>query len=553
MGDIKMEKNVRRLLAVLMAFVLVLSTMPTAFAMEVATPQVIPDSATSVFEDDVRWLTWDVIRGLNSITSHVTTDLNLPIVGINGSEISWISDNHSAISTAIPGTGIVTRPASNASAVTVTITAFITDSDSSETVIFNLTVPPEGGDSIIINATNHATAYINLTAETIYVPIIVAEFSVNGGRTWTRRALPTGNALNNLFNRGLHLSVRSERGGGTRIDFPQINRRPRANAERLRPWFGDDTWALRARPTSANTVQSPPDAPVGEHEWVRGNDRGRMPANPIWQAMSPEGFEISATRETFFFRSAANSTNGQYTPASRQFRVRPATFRRALNLRPNYVTETLRTRLIHEYSFDNGVSWNPAPVDEAGRAIPLNLTFHITSGTPILVRTATNGRRPRTANQEIILRPRAQLAETLPHQLNVVNGRIDVNVARPFNIDVNGRWRAFPRFNATTSGERVVRVNSTARLSRGEWTGYASSLPGTLTVNWGVVGTDSRNRDVYGVLSAWITRSGMPAPSLDTIPESGIQEMEVPSYGDYDTAMFGITTPPALQMSGYSY
>jgi hypothetical protein len=389
---------------------------------------------------------------------------------------------------------------------------------------------------VIVRATNDSEAFINLTTEVISVPITVAEYSVNGGSKWKRGALPTNPVK--LFNRELTLSVRSERGGGTQIDFPKINARPRVNVEKLRPWYSAETWTLRATAAKENTVANPPAAPTNVYEWIQGDTTsGLIPTSPEWNLMSEgHGFNIvqaeKGVRIAYFFRSEPVGENGEYTPASRPFRVRPAAFRKSLNLRINYKIEVLKTKIGQEYSTDGGATWTPAPVNSDGKAILLDVSGFITEGDEILIRTATTGRRTRTVTQSINPQPRARLAEALPRELPVSNGRIDAEALRPYNVKIDDRWKSVPRFNAATAGVYDIRVSPTAVMSKGEWTGDAASITGTLTVTWGVVGKNSKGSDIMGVTRAVITEHGVTPP---IVPPSG----------------GGTTTESALQVTAF--
>jgi len=79
-------------------------------------------------------LIWDVIKSGNVLESEVTTNLFLPTMGVNATDITWSSDLPAVISNA----GVVTRDATLDKAVTFTAT--ITRGTVSDTVVFNLTV-----------------------------------------------------------------------------------------------------------------------------------------------------------------------------------------------------------------------------------------------------------------------------------------------------------------------------------------------------------------------------------------------------------------------------
>ena len=482
-------------------------------------------------------LVWSSIAGGGGTPqpqTNVTENLNLiSTLGISSEEITWTSSHPNVIR--IEGTtGIVRQPDPDLNQPTevVTLTATIRVGDETETVTFSVVVV--GNTANMIVQSSNAAAFIDLTTERIFLPsgYTVAEFSLNGANgPWRRGQLPTGTAFNNLIGRGAVISVRSQvDNADTQINFPRIAPRPRV--ERLRPWYSDRTWTLNARPTRDNrintrdplntspAVNNPPAVPTFDHEWVSADSSGRIPANPEWRVMPDDGFEIrpfGSIQETLFFRSAPDrlvvNDVVTYVPAGRHFRIRPVRLRRGLNLRVNYATESLRTRVIQEYSYDAGTTWNPAPTN-GGRAIHLDVGGHINNGATILIRNEANGRRTATAAQEIVLRPRAALAPTLPYQLPIVNGAINSAALRPYRANINGRWRAIPRMNANTSGVvYVVRMQPTVRVSGGIKSGYAASESGQLHVTWGVIGQDSRGRDRMGVVSAWITAYGATPPA----------------------------------------
>jgi len=410
-------------------------------------------------------------------------------------------------------------------------------------------------DIIIIETTTAGnSSSINLNNETINLVLPagvtqIAEFSVDGGRRWRRAtALPAPvNGRNALFNRALELHVRTERGcDDFVIVFPAINARPRANHERLRPWYTATSWSLNERPVRDNSPTNAPDATALNYQRVDGDDRGRLPANPVWDFV-PAGtsFDIPAvgTRENHWFRAVATrptattgiGANTRYTPAGAPFRIRPAAFRRALNVRINYNLEELRMRAGQQFlianvirdSDGNVTSYNPVfsindglwgttTLDTRGRPAPLDVTPFITEQQTIMLRASTNGRRPGTAPQFIT--PLTRLAVPTTVAINPANGRINgVADNRAFNVQVDGRWRAIPRVTASTgTNPFVIRANPTARFARGAWSGNAASLNGHLHVT--VVDGRVTNAQVtaMGALPSMIFAPDMPAFDVDT-------------------------------------
>ncbi len=68
--------------------------------------------------------------------SSVTQNITLPVLGANGSTISWSSDNPGAVTTG----GVITRPAAGSSDVTVRLTATLTYNGITETKVFEITI-----------------------------------------------------------------------------------------------------------------------------------------------------------------------------------------------------------------------------------------------------------------------------------------------------------------------------------------------------------------------------------------------------------------------------
>lgn len=95
-----------------------------------------PDPDISIVEQAVNALTFDVIKGSNTHTSNITSDLNLIADGGNGTSISWSSNKPATIA----ADGTVTRPAEGASDESVTLTATISKGTVTRTRTFYLTV-----------------------------------------------------------------------------------------------------------------------------------------------------------------------------------------------------------------------------------------------------------------------------------------------------------------------------------------------------------------------------------------------------------------------------
>ena len=94
-------------------------------------------------EADLAWLTWDVIKKANSSQTKVTSDLDLPNIGANGSVISW-----HYLETAVDrpfdlDTGVLTRPPFGSGNTNVQIAAILINETTLRVKYFDLTVLEE--------------------------------------------------------------------------------------------------------------------------------------------------------------------------------------------------------------------------------------------------------------------------------------------------------------------------------------------------------------------------------------------------------------------------
>jgi hypothetical protein len=198
-----------------------------------------------------------------------------------------------------------------------------------------------------ISLTDAPAPHINLAAETINLGNFdVAAWSIDGGNRWRRGALPTDRKWTNLFNKSMTLwvsdswnnrAIKADAANGVAaapkgvdirtasiIKFPKTEARPRANAERVAPWYGterDRTWGLSIRGKTFSE-------PKGTYEFAATSD-GRTP-DGNWARMPAGGLPIpEAGRVRWLFRTPALVEGTKYTPGSRAFRLQAVTFVKA--------------------------------------------------------------------------------------------------------------------------------------------------------------------------------------------------------------------------------
>ena len=497
----------------------------------VTKPQSDMDDADAVAFAKKR-LTWGAIRGGNTTQSNVRTDLHLPTTGVQGTDISWESDDPSFIA----NDGTVTRPGEGEPNAIVELTATISKISSSppegaqDTVLFRLTVRAENAETEIVivpSITNPAESYIDLTNETITLKTgyPVAGYSVNGGRTWKKGALPTGNALKKLFNKETTLWVTNTintkkkpvEGAGT-IKFPTISARPKANAEKLGAFYETESWYPKVKPTKTTDWAEP----QVSYEFVKGNEsNGKMPAEVEWEPMDDYIFEIISKPEgkvknVYYFRSmAVHTEDDAYIPPGKAFKIAPSPYRAAPKYKINYKTEALNLKKDDQYSIGGDLLWQDVTVVD-GKPVPLGVSGEISkSGMPqslIRIRKAASGKKPPSEVQEISPLARPDLVyvalECYGGKITKKTGVYDLKKYEILGKDKKGndKWGGMPKI--TGSDVLTIRLKPTAKLTKAGWTGAAASDPGSLTITWGVYGTDKKGNPKMGITGASISTAG---------------------------------------------
>jgi hypothetical protein len=169
---------------------------------------------------------------------------------------------------------------------------------------------------------------INLSTEAITLPatFAVAAFSTDGGKKWKRGELPNAARFPRLLNKGMTLHVTSDfdRKGkkpaadAQTITFPKIDARPKRNADKLKPFYGDENWVLAKKGSTAAVFAGLEYAP---------SSNGKTP-DDNWLPLPQEGLPVLDSRATILVRTAPTAARA----ASTAWRVRPAVFGKA----PNY-------------------------------------------------------------------------------------------------------------------------------------------------------------------------------------------------------------------------
>lgn len=200
--------------------------------------------------------------------------------------------------------------------------------------------------NVIVFSDTPDDAMINLADETINLSgYSVAAYSLNGGSKWKKGALPEGAKFQKLLDKGMTLWLTDKwnskdiKDGKTVVDkkgvaadaaiikFPKINARPKANTEKLKPFYYSEYWVLKTKNGAAATET---------YEWAETSNKKTPSGN--WKSVTINGFAVLSgkTKTTYLLRTPPTASAGTYTPASKAFKITPVNFGKA----PNYKVKT---------------------------------------------------------------------------------------------------------------------------------------------------------------------------------------------------------------------
>lgn len=258
--------------------------------------------------------------------------------------------------------------------------------------------------------------HINLANETISIPFTVAAYSIDGGKKWKAGALPTDKKLTALFTKGMTLWVTDdynkkdikEEGkvvekkgpadGAKVIQFPKINKRPKANPEKLKPYYGETAWLPYKNGTAE--LENP-----AAYEWVASTD-GKNPSGD-WVVWNGTGFTIAepGKKETYLFRTAPVAEEGNYVPGGKTFKIKPKAMVKAPNLNADGAKGILKLKKGMYYQ----VGSNEKAGGSSAAAVVLKIVQtpdgdnQVPGGDTIVLWIAANGKKPPSAKQTLTL------------------------------------------------------------------------------------------------------------------------------------------------------
>jgi M6 family metalloprotease-like protein len=127
------------------------------------------DPNIALVSSDKSSLIDSIILNQNQDLSHIITSLTLPTSGLNGSTISWSSDNISVVS----NTGVVTRPAYGQLNVRVNITATLTKGEVTDIKLFNLLILADTVNPNPVSSGGSGGGTSSYTPPPVVKPIVV--------------------------------------------------------------------------------------------------------------------------------------------------------------------------------------------------------------------------------------------------------------------------------------------------------------------------------------------------------------------------------------------
>lgn len=368
--------------------------------------------------------------------------------------------------------------------------------------------------------------YIDLSEETIELSDFSASaYSLDGGGKWKAGGLPSGDAFKKLLDKGLTLWLTSSFDAKSKqpsadavsVKFPAIQTRPKANIDKLKPLYWNDTnWVLAKKDTT--------DAVYDGYEYALTSDK-KTPSGD-WMLIASEGFPVLAGKEktTYLFRSAP-STASSFTPASKVFKLTAANYGKAPKYKIDYKKEILKLKKGDRYRI--GAT---EYVTVADAALELNVTEFLTAGQTIRVKKTFDGKKPPTEVQKLAPLTRSTLSYAA---LTCAKGKISSDMKKYEIYDPSkSKWGGVPK--VTSSGVFDIRLKTTAKGTSGN----AASISGKLQITYGEYPADTKSGSKVGVSAAYVLPEGYVAP-----PVVASDDVILPSlFNPY--AVPGVPRPP---------
>jgi hypothetical protein len=285
-----------------------------------------------------------------------------------------------------------------------------------------------GADGSILGTVSTGTGlasgnHINLTAETVTLPsgFTVEAWSVDGGKKWKAGALPEGARLAKLFDKGMTLWVTDnfnkkdikegkkvvDKKGPAKnaniVKFPKIDRRPKANSEKLRPVYQEEVTAVSYRAYWQPLKGTAPPALAYEFSL---SANGKTP-DDAWAVLPSNGFDLKAagTKETYIFRTipVADANTNKYVPGSKTFRLKPKALVKAPNLKANEKKGILKTKKDFWVQPKDAaaVKYTSATELKIVSAAPGN--NQLMQNTEVILWAAATGKKPPSEKQSLTL------------------------------------------------------------------------------------------------------------------------------------------------------
>lgn len=383
---------------------------------------------------------------------------------------------------------------------------------------------------------------IDLAAETLEYLLpegtSIAAYSVNGGGKWTAKALSAGD-ISKLLNKECELwlatsfnskakkptegvlkvdEVKDTDGkvttegvdaviGATVIKFPKIAARPKATKMAINYGianYADNTgettgqWVLTAK--NATDVDA---AALAAVQIAPATADGKKPENDTWgRFKAGQGINIKSTKAgdkpaktVYLVRTApvADSATGNYTPASKPYKVTASGQLAAPKLKADYKKEIIKPKagMIVGVDLATSTAITYAKGDAAikdGFNISAILTLDDTFVNAMTLATA---KKPASAVQEITLAPRARLDDAA-----IAFNKAKLSMGKGYEVFDSGKNKyGSAKIAAKQASLARVRIKADAKASK-DGTGYegnAASADGTINISWG---KDSKDKDI---------------------------------------------------------
>lgn len=349
-----------------------------------------------------------------------------------------------------------------------------------------------GGDSNDVNvpATSASSSSLTLTTTSFSVNLSdgklttqsgysVAGYSLDGSK-W-KSGSPSDKDMTNLLSKGGTLKLTDDFDAKKKkptdstavVVFPKIDAAPKANPDKVKPYYDGDFWFLskdgKSGASGYEYVLASSDKKTPDGEWKPFPDYGLHVDNSV----NSDGTKID--KKTYLFRVPPKATGGTYKAGSKIWKVTPAQKAKPKNYKVNYKTETIK---VGKDTF--------------------NVSHDLDSGETSFYIDGRGGtsKKPDSMSTTVKLATRSDAPSSAPG-VDAKGKKLSDIKELEFSKDGTKDWGKCPAI--TSACELYIRKKANAKVNKSGITGNAAGKAVKISISWGVVDEEKKTNGITGV------------------------------------------------------